>query len=475
MVMGKYVNSDLQSFILMRTDIVILAAGQGSRMKSQLPKVLHKVGGKPMLEHVICAVHNSLNANELGEIHVVVGYARDQIRSQLSDYDVNWVLQSGQLGTGHAVKQALPGLKRADIVLVVYGDVPLIKTATLTRLTQICKGESLALLTAFLPDASGYGRIIRGNHGNIQSIVEHKDATPEQLTINEVNTGIMAIPGHKAHKWLHDLNNDNAQKEYYLTDIVDMAVAEDTGVVHAQPVNNFEVQGVNSRLQLSGVERVYQQQQAELFMASGVTIIDPKRIDFRGTVTAGQDVLLDINVVLEGAVVLGNDVVVEPGCIIRDSKIGDGAIIKANSVLDGAVIAAGCQVGPFARLRPGSELAKEARVGNFVEIKKSTIGVGSKVNHLTYIGDADIGSDVNIGAGTITCNYDGLNKHKTIIEDGAFIGTNSSLVAPITIGKGATTAAGSTITRNIAEEELGVARGRQRNIDGWQRPVKNSD
>ena len=459
----------------MRTDIVILAAGQGSRMKSKLPKVLHRIAGKSMLEHVINAARNSQSQNAQGNIHVVIGHGADQVRDQLSHYDVSWVQQTEQLGTGHAVKQALPGIKGADAVLVVYGDVPLINPATLTLLTEACHGEHLALLTANIPDPSGYGRIVRDALGHIQAIVEHKDATPEQLAINEVNTGIMAIPGHRIEGWLNNLSNENAQQEYYLTDTVAMAVAEGATVVHAQPSSLTEVQGVNSRLQLSELERQYQTQQAEAFMTAGTTILDPQRIDFRGNIQIGQDVVLDVNVVLEGDVVLGDNVTVEPGCIIRSSKIASGAVIKANSMLEDAVVASGCEVGPFARLRPGTELAGNARVGNFVEIKKSQIGQGSKVNHLTYVGDAEVGTGVNIGAGTVTCNYDGANKHKTIVRDGAFIGTNSSLVAPVTIGKGATTAAGSVITRDLADEELGVARGRQRNINGWKRPAKKID
>ncbi|MDB2384485.1 bifunctional UDP-N-acetylglucosamine diphosphorylase/glucosamine-1-phosphate N-acetyltransferase GlmU [Endozoicomonas sp.] len=459
----------------MRTDIVILAAGQGSRMKSKLPKILHRIAGKSMLEHVISAACNSQSQYEKGKIHVVVGHGADKVRDQLSHHDVNWVQQNEQLGTGHAVKQALPGLTGADAVLVVYGDVPLINPSTLTLLTEACHGEHLALLTANMPDPSGYGRIVRDNMGHIQAIVEQKDATPEQLAIHEVNTGIMAIPGSCIKDWLNSLSNENAQQEYYLTDTVAMAVAEGITVVHAQPAKLTEVQGVNSRLQLSELERQYQAQQAEAFMTAGTTILDPQRIDFRGNIQIGQDVVLDVNVVLEGDVVLGDNVTIEPGCIIRNSRIASGAVIKAHSILEEAVVSSDCEVGPFARLRPGTELANNARVGNFVEIKKSQIGQGSKVNHLTYIGDAEVGTGVNIGAGTVTCNYDGANKHKTIVSDGAFIGTNSSLVAPVTIGKGATAAAGSVITRDLADEELGVARGRQRNISGWKRPVKKTN
>ena len=456
----------------MRTDIIILAAGQGSRMKSKLPKVLHRIAGKSMLEHVIEAAQRAQSQNSTGKLHVVVGHGADQVRKQLGHYDVNWVQQTEQLGTGHAVKQALAGVHGADNVLVVYGDVPLINSATLIQLTQACSGKHLALLTANIPNPSGYGRIIRNNAGHIQAIVEHKDASPEHLAINEINTGIMAIPGARIDDWLNDLSNDNAQQEYYLTDTVAMAVAEGATVVNAQPETLTEVQGVNSRIQLSELERQYQSQQAETFMAAGATIIDPKRIDFRGDIKVGHDVVLDVNVVLEGCVELGDSVTIEPGCVIRNSRVGSGSVIKAHSILEDADVATNCEVGPFARLRPGSELSESAKVGNFVEVKKARIGQGSKINHLTYIGDAEIGSQVNIGAGTVTCNYDGANKHKTIVGDGAFVGTNSSLVAPINIGKGATTAAGSVITHDVDDNELGVARSRQRNITGWKRPVK---
>ena len=456
----------------MRADIVILAAGQGSRMKSSLPKVLHPIAGKPMLEHVILSAQQTQKVIGNGQIHVVIGHGADKVKGALGHYDLNWVEQTEQLGTGHAVQQAVPGCKGADVVLVLYGDVPLIHAASLQSLLAASNGERLGLLTINLANPSGYGRIVRDGFGNVQAIVEDKDASPEQLAINEVNTGIMAIPGNKLESWVMNLDNNNAQKEFYLTDIVSRSVAEETPVVHVQPQRVIEVEGVNSRVQLTELERAFQKQLASNLMVNGVTIIDPTRLDIRGDIKAGTDIILDINVILEGNVELGNNVTIEPGCIIRNSRIGEGAIIKAHSILEDAIVAADCEVGPFARLRPGTELSEKARVGNFVEIKKATIGEGSKVNHLSYIGDAEIGQGVNVGAGTITCNYDGVNKHKTIIGDGAFIGTNSALVAPVNVGAGATTGAGSTISKDIPDEQLGVARARQRNIEGWQRPVK---
>lgn len=456
----------------MRADIVILAAGQGSRMKSRLPKVLHPIAGKPMLEHVILSAQRTQQVIGEGQIHVVIGHGAEQVKESLGHYDLNWVVQEERLGTGHAVRQALPGCKGADVVLVLYGDVPLVSPSSLQSLLAASNGERLGLLTINLGNPSGYGRIVRDSSGSIQAIVEDKDASPEQLAINEVNTGIMAIPGNRLDPWINRLKSDNAQQEFYLTDIVSMSVAEATPVVHVQPREAIEVEGVNSRIQLTELERALQEKLATDLLVNGVTIADPRRLDIRGNIKAGHDVTLDVNVVLEGEVELADNVTIEPGCVIRNSTIGEGAVIKAHSILENAVVSAGCEVGPFARLRPGTELAEKVRVGNFVEIKKSTIGTGSKVNHLSYVGDGTIGEGVNVGAGTITCNYDGVNKYRTTIGDGAFIGSNSSLVAPVVIGKGATTGAGSTVTKDIPDEQLGVARGRQRNIEGWQRPVK---
>ena len=456
----------------MRADIVILAAGQGSRMKSSLPKVLHPIAGKPMLEHVILSAQQTQKVIGQGSIHVVIGHGAEHVKAALGHYDLNWVEQKEQLGTGHAVQQAIPGCKGADVVLVLYGDVPLINPSSLQSLLAASNGERLGLLTINLANPSGYGRIVRDGFGNVQAIVEDKDSSPEQLAINEVNTGIMAIPGDKMESWLTNLNSDNAQQEFYLTDIVSMSVQEQTPVVHVQPQKEIEVEGVNSRVQLMELERAFQKQLTNNLMVNGVTIMDPQRLDIRGNLKVGRDILLDINVVLEGEVELADNVVIEPGCVIRNSKIGEGARIKANSILENAVVGAQCEVGPFARLRPGTELAEGARVGNFVETKKAIIGEGSKVNHLSYIGDAEIGAEVNVGAGVITCNYDGVNKHKTVIGDNAFIGTNNSLVAPVSVGAGATTAAGSVITKTVEDSQLAVSRARQRNIDGWERPVK---
>ncbi|MCK5892834.1 MAG: bifunctional UDP-N-acetylglucosamine diphosphorylase/glucosamine-1-phosphate N-acetyltransferase GlmU [Endozoicomonadaceae bacterium] len=460
----------------MKIETIILAAGQGSRMKSSLPKVLHPIAGSPMLEHVILSAQtlHARQTNAEGGLHVVIGYGADQVRDRLGNYAANWVEQKEQLGTGHAVKQAAPNCSQADIVLVLYGDVPLIQSTTLASLAAACNGERLALLTINLPNPSGYGRIVRDETGAIQAIVEDKDASSEQHAITEVNTGIMAIPGKRLTAWLENISCKNAQNEYYLTDIVAMAVAEGTAVVHAQPQTATEVQGVNNRAQQAKLERQLQRHIAEKLMASGVTLLDPNRLDVRGSLQAGNDVVIDINCVFEGDVVLEDGVQIGPNCILSNTRIGVGTRIKANSIIDASVIEADCDIGPFSRLRLGTHLADRAKIGNFVETKKAVIGVGSKINHLSYVGDAEIGVDVNVGAGTITCNYDRVNKLRTEIGDGAFIGSNTSLVAPLIVGAGATVGAGSTITHDIPEESLSVARGRQKNIEGWKRPEKKS-
>jgi len=448
--------------------VVILAAGQGTRMKSRMPKVLHAVGGKPLLAHVIHTA-NELNA---AQTVVVYGHGGEQVRTALAAEHVSWVEQVQQLGTGHAVAQAVPHLADDHCILVLYGDVPLTRATTLSDLVYRASTNKLAILTVHLDDPTSYGRIVRDGNGNILRIVEQKDASDEEKIITEVNTGILAVNGKLLKGWLSRLDNRNAQGEYYLTDIIAMAVAEGVEVVAAHPSSEDEVLGVNSRSQLAYLERVYQRQRAEELMAQGVTIVDPARIDIRGKVITGKDVILDVNVVLEGDVRIGNDVYIGPNCVIRNSQIEDGVQMQAMCVADNTHIGAKSEVGPFSRFRPGAHLLGHNHIGNFVEIKNSVIGLGSKVNHLTYIGDTDMGSGVNIGAGTITANYDGANKHRTIIEDNVSTGSNSVLVAPVKVGEGATIAAGSVISKNAPAGKLTVARAKQVTIEGWQRPVK---
>jgi len=453
----------------MSLDIVILAAGQGTRMRSALPKVLHPVAGKSMLGHVI----DTARALQPKSIQVVIGHGAEQVRQRLVGDDLAFVVQAEQLGTGHAVAQALPNLS-AERVLILYGDVPLIEADTLQRLLQKVGPEQLALLTVKLDDPTGYGRIVRDARGEVQAIVEHKDASDEQKAIREGNTGILAVPGSRIGEWLGRLSNSNAQGEYYLTDVIAMAVADGLRVATEQPLDAMEVQGANDRIQLAELERHYQQRAARRLMALGVTLRDPARFDLRGEVEVGRDVLIDVNVVLEGTVVIEDDVQIGPNCVIKDSTLRRGAIVKANSHLEGAVVGESADCGPFARLRPGSVLGAKAHVGNFVELKNATLGDGAKAGHLSYLGDAEIGARTNIGAGTITCNYDGANKFRTVMGEDVFIGSNSSLVAPLNLGDGATTGAGSTITEDVPAHTLGLGRGRQRNIEGWQRPKKQS-
>ena len=451
----------------MSLEIVILAAGQGTRMRSALPKVLHPVAGKPMLAHVIDT------ARGLGpsRIHVVIGHGADLVRERLQADDLNFVIQEQQLGTGHAVAQAAPFLS-ADNVLILYGDVPLIEQPTLDRLMAQATPEQLALLTVELDDPTGYGRIIRGADGEVQAIVEQKDATPEQRAIREGNTGILAAPRERLLGWLSRLSNSNAQGEYYLTDVIAMAVGDGLRVATAQPQVAMETQGANDRLQLSELERFFQQRVARRLMAQGVTLIDPARFDVRGEVSVGRDVSIDINVILEGQVEIEDDVQIGPNCYIKDSTLRRGAIIKANSHREGAHVGPDSDVGPFARLRPGSVLERKVHVGNFVELKNAHLQDGVKVGHLTYLGDSEVGARSNIGAGTITCNYDGANKWRTTIGEDVFIGSNNSLVAPVDIGTGSTTGAGSTITAEVPAGTLGVGRAKQRVIEGWKRPEK---
>ncbi|MBP0049801.1 bifunctional UDP-N-acetylglucosamine diphosphorylase/glucosamine-1-phosphate N-acetyltransferase GlmU [Marinobacterium sp. AK62] len=452
----------------MKTDVVILAAGQGSRMKSSQPKVMHRLAGKPMLQHVV----DHANAMVPEVLHVVIGHGGEQVEQAMAGQGISFVWQHEQLGTGHAVAQALPQIGQDSVVLVLYGDVPLTRTETLKQLVQIASQGDLGLLTVTLEDPTGYGRIIRNAVGDVVAIVEHKDATEQEKLTREVNTGILAVPSSALHEWLPRLSADNAQGEYYLTDVIAMAAEEGMRVRAIQPEAEQEVQGVNNRQQLAHLERWYQRQKADALMTAGVTLADPARVDIRGNLQVAQDVLIDINTIFEGDVILGEGVEVGANCIIRNARIGAGTRIEANSIIEGAVVAENAQIGPFARLRPGTEMAAGSKVGNFVETKKAVIGEGSKVNHLTYIGDAEIGREVNVGAGTITCNYDGVNKSLTRIGDGAFIGSNSSLVAPVEIGAGATVGAGSTVTKTVAADQLAVARGKQINLDNWKRPQK---
>ncbi|KAH7100919.1 UDP-N-acetylglucosamine pyrophosphorylase [Auriculariales sp. MPI-PUGE-AT-0066] len=447
----------------MSLDIVVLAARQGPRMCSALPKVLHPVAGRSMLDHVI---HSARQLSPVG-IHVVVGHGGDQLRGHAQSDDLNFVTQAEPLGTGHAVAQALPALT-ADTVLILYGDMPLIQTDTLQRLVnQVIPGQ-IALLTVTLDDPTGYSRIVRDGGGRVTAIVEQNDVTDAQKQIREGNTGILAVPRVCLEHWLGRLSNGAA----HLTDVIAMAVGDGLSVATEQPLDVMEVQIANDRRQLAKLERHYQHREALRLMSVGVTLRDPTRFDVRGEVTVGRDVLIDINVILEGAVTIEDDVQIGPNCLIKDSILRRGAIIKANSHLDGAVVGEGADVGPFARLRPGSRLDQEAHVGNFVELKNAQLGAGAKAGHLSYLGDARIGARTNIGAGTITCNYDGTNKHQTVMGEDVFVGSNTALVAPVTLGYGATTAAGSTITQDVPAQQLAVARERQRNIEGWSRPVK---
>ena len=451
----------------MSLDIVILAAGQGTRMRSALPKVLHPVAGQSMLGHVI-ATARQLSPKR---IHVVIGHGAEKVRERLAADDLNFVVQAEQLGTGHAVAQAVPELT-AERVLILYGDVPLIEAATLERLLGKVDERQIALLTVRLDDPTGYGRILRDGQGVVQAIVEHKDASAEQRLITEGNTGILAVPGDRLGDWLGRLSNSNAQGEYYLTDVIAMAVADGLTVATEQPLDAMEVQGANDRIQLAELERHYQQRAARRLMAQGVTLRDPARFDLRGEVTVGRDVLIDVNVILEGEVVIEDGVEIGPNCVIANSKLRRGAVVKANSHLDGAELGEGADCGPFARLRPGAVLGAKAHVGNFVEVKNSRLGDGAKAGHLAYLGDADIGTQTNIGAGTITCNYDGANKYRTVIGKDVFIGSNSSLVAPVALGDGATTGAGSVITADVPANTLALGRARQALIEGWTRPQK---
>ncbi len=451
----------------MQLEVIILAAGQGTRMKSSLPKVLHPLAGRPLLEHVITKAFSLQPA----AVHVVIGHGAEQVRDQLAAFPVNWIVQHEQLGTGHGVLQAVPALSPDSTVLVLYGDVPLIGTDTLAALVAAA-ASGPALLTAQLSDPTGYGRILRDSAGALVGVVEQKDASAAQLEIREINTGLLAAPARDLMQYLPRVGNNNKQGEYYLPDILSLAVQEGRTIASCEAASELEILGVNDRVQLNQLEREYQRRQAEELMRSGVAVADANRLDIRGTLSCGRDVSIDVNVVIQGEVSLGDGVEIGPNCVLQDVTVAAGSTIHAMSHLQEAHIGERCSVGPFARLRPGTTLAEGARVGNFVETKKADIGVGSKVNHLSYIGDCVMGDHVNIGAGTITCNYDGVNKHKTEIGPGVFVGSNSTLVAPLQIAEQGFVAAGSTITRAVGRDELAVSRSRQRNIEGWQRPGK---
>jgi bifunctional UDP-N-acetylglucosamine pyrophosphorylase/glucosamine-1-phosphate N-acetyltransferase len=451
----------------MKLAVVILAAGQGKRMKSALPKVLQPLAGVPLLGHVV----SRARALDPASLHVVYGHGGDAVRAAFAHETIEWALQAEQLGTGHAVMQAMPKVSDDELVLVLYGDVPLIRKDTLERLIAAAGPKSMSLLTVMLDDPTGYGRIVRKS-GKIQKIVEQKDATKLQLRIREGNSGIMAVPAKLLKKWLGKLRNSNAQGEYYLTDVIAMAVKEKIKVTPLIAPTAAETLGVNDKVQLAQIEALHRAERARDLMLAGATLADPARIDIRARVTVGRDVFIDANVLMEGKVELGDRVRIGPNVVLRDVVIGDDCVIHPNSVLEQSELGTGCLIGPYARVRPGSKLGKNVHIGNFVELKKTTISDGSKANHLTYLGDAIIGKGVNVGAGTITCNYDGVNKSTTVIDDGAFIGSGNMLVAPLRIGKDATTGAGSTITREAPDGRLTLTRAKQSTIEGWKRPEK---
>ncbi len=451
---------------------IILAAGKGSRMKSQLPKVLHQLAGKPLVQHVI----DTCSSLSVAHCHLVVGHGADQVKQMVTSnrMQLHFVEQVEQLGTGHAVKVALPLLKNDSLVLILYGDVPLIHHDTLADLVKLQQEnpQGIALMTCFLDDPTGYGRITRDANGLVTGIVEHKDATPEQHQINEINTGIMCCHSSQLKQWIAKLNNNNAQGEYYLTDIIAMAVAEGQRVETAQPINIYETEGINTLRQLADLERIWQREMANQLMDAGVTFRDPNRFDLRGSLTCEAGVIIDINCVVEGHVCLKQGVQIGPNVCLKNVTIGENSVIKANTFIENSQIADHCDIGPFARIRPEAQIKSNVHIGNFVEVKKSILSEGAKVGHLSYVGDTEVGKNVNIGAGTITCNYDGANKHKTIIEDDAFIGSDTQLVAPVTVGKGATVAAGTTVSADVTPGALCISRVKQRQIEDWQRPTK---
>ena len=452
----------------MQLSVVILAAGQGKRMNSDLPKVLQPLAGEPLLQHVV----NTARTLNPGNIYVVYGHGGAQVQAALHEEPVEWVLQADQLGTGHAVMQAMCVIPDEHTVLVLYGDVPLISGASLSKLIAAADTGALAILSVNLDEAHGYGRIVRNADGQVAAIVEHRDASAEQLQITEVNSGLMAAPAGRLREWLLGLGRNNTQREYFLTDVVAGAAQAGTRIEAIPAANALEVAGVNDKIQLSEVEAGLRRQRAEELMLAGATLADPARIDIRGDIQVGRDVFIDINAVLIGKVHLAAGVKVGPNCVIANSRIGEGTEILANSVVDHAIVAQDCRIGPFARLRPGTVMHREVHIGNFVEVKNTEIGAGSKANHLTYLGDSHVGKDVNVGAGSITCNYDGANKWPTFIEDGASIGSGTMMVAPVRIGAGATTGAGSTITSSTPDDKLTLERSKQISIENWTRPTK---
>ncbi|CAM4270429.1 bifunctional UDP-N-acetylglucosamine diphosphorylase/glucosamine-1-phosphate N-acetyltransferase GlmU [Vibrio agarivorans] len=452
----------------MKFSAVILAAGKGTRMYSNKPKVLHTLAGKPMVKHVIDTC-NGLGAQN---IHLVYGHGGEQMKATLKQETVNWVLQADQLGTGHAVDQASPSFADDEKVLVLYGDVPLISEETIEALLDAQPTGGIALLTVVLDNPMGYGRIVRKN-GPVVAIVEQKDATEEQKLIKEINTGVLVATGGDLKRWLSGLNNNNAQGEYYLTDVIAAAHDEGRAVEAVHPQSAIEVEGVNDRAQLARLERAFQQGQAKKLLEQGVMLRDPARFDLRGELQCGMDCEIDANVIIEGSVSLGDNVKVGAGSVLIDCEIDDNTVIRPYSVIEGATVGEECTIGPFTRLRPGAEMRNDSHVGNFVEVKNATLGQGSKANHLTYLGDAKIGQRTNIGAGTITCNYDGANKHQTIIGNDVFVGSDSQLVAPVTIEDGVTIGAGTTVTKSVEKDQLVITRAKERRINGWQRPVKS--
>ncbi len=449
-------------------EILILAAGKGTRMRSELPKVLHKLAGKPLLGHVVDTAH-ALGA---AQTCVVYGFGGEAVPKAMADDKLTFVLQAEQHGTGHAVKQALPRLSDDSVTLVLYGDVPLTHVRTLQPLVAAARAGKLGLLTISLTQPDGYGRIVRDADGRVRRIVEHKDASPAECAIHEVNTGILAVATRHLKRWIEELKNDNAQGEYYLTDIIALAARDGVEVDTYQPGFEWEVLGVNSKAQLAGLERIHQGEIAQALLEAGVTLMDPARLDVRGTLSCGRDVVIDVNCVFEGDVKLGDGVQVGANCVLRNVQVAAATRIDAFTLIDDAEIGEANRLGPFSRIRPGTTLARDVHVGNFVEIKNSQIDDGSKVNHLSYIGDATVGKRVNIGAGTITCNYDGANKHRTVIEDDVFVGSDTQLVAPVTVGQGATLGAGTTLTQNAPAGELTLSRAKQLTVDGWKRPIK---